>query len=173
MIKNLVRNLFEHGRIVTTKEKAKEARPFAERMITLAKKKDLHHYRLVADRLRLSQKFRPAPPPEPEKKEEEEEDQKKAKEKEPKEPAPEAPKRRWDIRLLDKLFNEIAPRFQDRPGGYTRIVTLSTYRRGDGANRVLFELTVGAPTEDKKSRRARAREEKEKEKGKGGGRSEE
>ena len=42
---SLVRSLIEHGRIVTTLEKAKEAKPVAEKMITLAKKGQLHHRR--------------------------------------------------------------------------------------------------------------------------------
>jgi len=42
MFRNMVTSLFEHERIVTTKEKAKELRPIAEKMITLAKRGDLH-----------------------------------------------------------------------------------------------------------------------------------
>ena len=42
MFRNMVTSLFEHERIVTTAEKAKELRPIAEKMITLAKKNDLH-----------------------------------------------------------------------------------------------------------------------------------
>ena len=42
MFRNMVTSLFEHERIVTTKEKAKEIRPIAEKMITLAKRGDLH-----------------------------------------------------------------------------------------------------------------------------------
>ncbi len=45
MFRNMVTSLFEHERIVTTKEKAKELRPIAEKMITLAKKGDLHSRR--------------------------------------------------------------------------------------------------------------------------------
>ena len=42
MFRNMVTSLFEHERIVTTSEKAKELRPIAEKMITLAKRGDLH-----------------------------------------------------------------------------------------------------------------------------------
>ena len=47
--------------------------------------------------------------------------------------------------IVKKLFNEIAPRYADRPGGYTRILRLSERRVNDGAERVIFEL-VGAET---------------------------
>src|SRR5215472_7059041 len=52
LMRNLARALFEHGRIVTTLEKAKEARPFVEKLITLAKKGNLHARRLALARLR-------------------------------------------------------------------------------------------------------------------------
>jgi large subunit ribosomal protein L17 len=52
LMRNLARALFEHGRIITTLEKAKEARPFVEKLITLAKKGTLHARRLALARLR-------------------------------------------------------------------------------------------------------------------------
>ncbi|WP_136810599.1 50S ribosomal protein L17 [Desulfosediminicola flagellatus] len=52
MFRNMVTSLFEHERIVTTKEKAKELRPIAEKMITLAKKGDLHARRQAASYIR-------------------------------------------------------------------------------------------------------------------------
>ena len=45
-------SLFEHGRIVTTEAKAKELRPFAEKLITLARRGDLHARRLVERRIK-------------------------------------------------------------------------------------------------------------------------
>ncbi len=51
MLRNMVCSLFEHGRIVTTPAKAKEARPLAEKMITLAKKGTLHHRRIALSKL--------------------------------------------------------------------------------------------------------------------------
>lgn len=138
MIKNLVRSLFEHERIVTTVEKAKEARPFAERLITLAKENNLHNYRLVSDRLRCVQKFDPAPAPVIDPDDEDNEGV----------VVHEPPERRWDIRVVKKLFDEIGPRFKQRPGGYTRILRLAEHRRGDGASRVIFELVeADSPTE--------------------------
>src|SRR6516164_5322609 len=51
LLRNLTRALFEHGRIITTVAKAKEARPFVEKLITLAKKGTLHARRLAVARL--------------------------------------------------------------------------------------------------------------------------
>ena len=133
MIRNMVRSLFEHERIVTTREKAKEAQPFAEKIITLAKEKNLHNVRLVSDRLRCVQRFQPAPAPVIEEPDDFEDEKPVVELREP-------PTRRWDVRIVEKLFNEIGPRFKDRPGGYTRILTKTQFRRGDGASRVIFEL---------------------------------
>ena len=88
--------LFGHERIETTTAKAKELRPFAERLITLGKRGDLHARRL-AGRLIA------------------------------------------DRQVLGKLFDDIGPRFTDRPGGYTRILKLVN-RRGDAAEMALIEL---------------------------------
>lgn len=104
MLRNMVCSLFEHGRIVTTPAKAKEARPIAEKMITLAKKGTLHHRRIALSRL----------------------DNK---------------------NIVASLFNEIAPRYADRPGGYTRILHLAKHRIGDGAPQVIFELVESEMTE--------------------------
>ncbi len=52
MFRNMVTSLFEHERIVTTTEKAKELRPIAEKMITLAKKGDLHSRRQALSYIR-------------------------------------------------------------------------------------------------------------------------
>lgn len=94
--KNLLRELFEHGRIKTTLAKAQFVRPQAERMITLAKRAQakldaggdnaviVHAQRLVAGRLNN------------------------------------------DRDLTKKLFTDIAPRFAGRSGGYTRILKLGT-----------------------------------------------
>ena len=52
MLNNMASSLFEHGRIVTTEDKAKELRPFAEKLITLARRGDLHARRLVERRIK-------------------------------------------------------------------------------------------------------------------------
>jgi large subunit ribosomal protein L17 len=61
MLKNMASSLFEHGRVVTTEAKAKELRPFAEKLITLARRGDLHSRRLASekihDRVTLSKLF--------------------------------------------------------------------------------------------------------------------
>jgi large subunit ribosomal protein L17 len=95
--RNLVSSLFHHGRITTTLEKAKEYRPMAEKMITLAKERNLHNVRRAVSLLQ-------------------------------------------DKTAVKKLFEEIAPKYLDRPGGYTRILRLSKNRLGDNAARAIFEL---------------------------------
>ena len=96
-MRNLTRALIEHGRIITTVEKAKEARKFVEKLITLAKRGTLHARRLVLARLH-------------------------------------------DKDSVSKLFKEIAPRFTDRPGGYTRVIKRHERRLGDGGKTAFLEL---------------------------------
>jgi large subunit ribosomal protein L17 len=95
-LRNLAASLFLHERIETTTAKAKELRPFAERLITLARRGDVHARRLAARKLH-------------------------------------------DRQVLGKLFEDIAPRFSERPGGYTRILKLGN-RKGDAAEMSLIEL---------------------------------
>ncbi len=101
--RNLIKQLFEHERIRTTKAKAQAMRGQAERLITLAKRGNeageagaVHARRLAAARL-------------------------------------------GDAESVKKLFDDIAPRYEDRPGGYTRMMKLGP-RRGDAAEMVLLEL---------------------------------
>ncbi len=96
LLRNMVTSLFRHGRIETTTAKAKELRPYAERLITLAKRGDLHSRRLAAQKIA-------------------------------------------DREVLGALFEEIAPRYTERPGGYTRILKLGN-RKGDAAEMSLIEL---------------------------------
>ena len=95
-LRNMATSLFRHGRIETTTAKAKELRPFAERLITLARRGDLHARRLAAQKIQ-------------------------------------------DRTVLGNLFDEIAPRYAERPGGYTRILKLGN-RKGDAAEMSLIEL---------------------------------
>jgi large subunit ribosomal protein L17 len=95
-LRNLATSLFRHERIETTTAKAKELRPYAERLITLARKGDLHARRLAGRKIQ-------------------------------------------DRVVLGKLFDEIAPRYAERPGGYTRILKLGN-RKGDAAEMSLIEL---------------------------------
>ncbi len=96
MFRNQLTALFTHERIVTTLAKAKELRPLAERMVTLAGTGTLPARRKVLTMVS-------------------------------------------DKDIVRRLFNEIAPRFTDRPGGYTRIMRLGR-RRGDGAELAIIEF---------------------------------
>jgi large subunit ribosomal protein L17 len=96
LYRNLVTALFKHERIQTTVPKAKEARQVAEKLITFAKKGDLHSRRLAARKVN--------------------------------EPA-----------VLQKLFEEIGPRYAERQGGYTRIMRMGP-RKGDNAELAILEL---------------------------------
>jgi large subunit ribosomal protein L17 len=93
---NLAGALIEHGRIKTTVTKAKAVKPFAEQMITLGRRGDLHARRQATAFLRSRD-------------------------------------------VVHHLFAEVAPRFKDRPGGYTRIVKLGP-RQGDSAEMAYIEL---------------------------------
>jgi large subunit ribosomal protein L17 len=96
MLANLATALFEHGRITTTQTKAKRLRPLAERLITFAKRGDLHARRHVARTIRSKG-------------------------------------------VVHTLFAEIGPRYEARPGGYTRITKLGP-RKGDAAPMAVIEL---------------------------------
>ena len=96
VLRNMATSLFRHGRIETTTAKAKELRPFAEKLVTLAKRGDLHSRRLAARKIA-------------------------------------------DREVLGQLFDQIGPRYMERPGGYTRVLKVG-YRRGDAAEMSLIEL---------------------------------
>jgi large subunit ribosomal protein L17 len=96
MMANLAASLFAAEGIVTTEAKAKALRPYAEKLITKAKKGGLHRYRDALSTMR-------------------------------------------DEDMCHKLFNEIAPRYTERNGGYTRILKLGP-RQGDNAPMARIEL---------------------------------
>lgn len=96
MLANMVSSLFEHGEVKTTLVKAKEARRFADKLITLGKKGDLHRRRLAVSKLR-------------------------------------------DKDAVKKLFDELAPQYAQRNGGYTRIIKLGR-RLGDAAEMCILQL---------------------------------
>ena len=126
MLRNQATALIRHERIETTVPKAKELRPFVERIISIAKRglaandaagKGLHARRLVLRDLQ-------------------------------------------DREVVAKLFDTIAPRFEARPGGYTRILHMAP-RPGDNAPMALMQLVersapeaVEAAPEDKKAKKA-------------------
>jgi large subunit ribosomal protein L17 len=113
LYRNLTMALIRHERIITTVEKAKAVRPFAEKLITLAKEGTLHARRLVAARLG------------------------------PMADAEVKPGRGDDAdhrTVLQKLFADIGPRFADRPGGYTRVLKRHERRLGDAGRTAFLEL---------------------------------
>jgi large subunit ribosomal protein L17 len=96
ILRNLAADIIQNGKIKTTETRAKEVKPFVERMITIAKQGDLAAKRTVLSELN-------------------------------------------DEAAMHKLFEEIAPQYKDRPGGYTRIIKIGP-RRGDAALIVQIEL---------------------------------
>lgn len=111
MRRNMVASLFEHETISTTLPKAKEVRGFAEKLITLGKKGTLASRRRAIALLNNRPIYK-------------DEDGKNVK----------------VGTVIGKLFSEIAPRYLDRPGGYTRIIKLSKRRLGDNGQLVLLQL---------------------------------
>ena len=108
LMRNLSIALIEHGRIVTTVAKAKELRPWIEKLVTLAKEGTLHARRLALARLP-------------------------------------------DRDTVAKLFDEIAPRFKDRPGGYTRVIKRHQRRLGDGGKTAFLELLKEGETKARRT----------------------
>ena len=97
LYRSLTARLIEHEQIYTTLAKAKAVRPFAERLISLGRTKNLHNYRRALAIL-------------------------------------------GDEDAVKKLFDEVGPRYADRPGGYTRVVRLGERRLGDAGEKALIEL---------------------------------
>jgi large subunit ribosomal protein L17 len=96
ILANLTAQLIEYERVTTTHAKARDLRPYAEKIITRARRGDLHSRRLVLAKI-------------------------------------------GDNNAVTKLFDEVAPRYAERPGGYTRITKLGK-RRGDGSEMAIIEL---------------------------------
>jgi large subunit ribosomal protein L17 len=133
LLRNQATALLRHERIETTMPKAKELRPFVERLITIAKRgvaagdgngKALHARRLVLAEIQ-------------------------------------------DRDVVGKLFETLAPRFAERPGGYTRILRVG-FRRGDAAEVAQVEL-VGSEYNPKAAEEEAAKKEAAKPKAKGVG----
>ena len=97
LLKNLSRDLIEHERIKTSQAKAKAVKPEVEKLVTLAKRDDLHARRQALAALGQ------------------------------------------DKYIVHKLFEEVAPRYAERPGGYTRIVKLGP-RASDATEMVFLEF---------------------------------
>ena len=140
LFRSLSMALIRHERIITTVEKAKEVRPFVERLITLAKKAALTddkikalHYRRRALAILGPHARAEVHPPE--------------KDDDPKQ----------DLRkVLKKLFDDIGPRFTERPGGYTRVIKRPQRRLGDGGKTAFLELLKAGETRPTRAKAAPA-----------------
>ena len=121
LLKGLVRALFVNDKIMTTETRAKEVRPIAEQLITTAKRNDIHSRRMVRRFIDSNiAEFRANPES--------------------------GKNERNPHYVIPRLFEEIAPRYKNRPGGYTRITKVGA-RRGDGAPMVILELVEGEAIE--------------------------
>lgn len=96
ILSNLAASLISEEKITTTHNRARSVRPVVEKLISRARRGDLHSRRIVLKTIP-------------------------------------------DTEVVTKLFDEVAPRYNRRPGGYTRIVKLGP-RRGDGAEMAVIEL---------------------------------
>ena len=114
MLNNMATSLFEHGAVNTTSAKAKELRGMAERLITFAKRGDLHARRQVLRRIRNQV-------------------------------------------VVSKLFDEIGPGYENRAGGYTRVLKLGP-RRGDSVEMCRIEL-VGEELRSEYAEQSSSRDE--------------
>jgi large subunit ribosomal protein L17 len=110
MFRNMVTSLLQHERIYTTLPKAKELRRWADWMVTLGKRGDLHARRQALAIIREKQ-------------------------------------------VVYKVFDELGPRYQNRNGGYSRIVKVG-YRRGDAAPMCILELVKESQPTPKKIKQA-------------------
>ena len=105
MTRNMAVSLIEHERIVTTVQKAKNVKPFVEKLVTLSKDGSMHNRRRAFAKVR-------------------------------------------DKEAVQKLFDVLGPRFQDRPGGYCRVLKLSKPRLGDAGERAILEFVERTPEEE-------------------------
>lgn len=118
MMSNMASSLIEHRQIQTTVARAKVLVPIVSRLITFAKKGDVHARRMAA--LTIKNKT-----------------------------------------ILSKLFNDIAPEFENKNGGYARIIR-NGFRKGDGASMAVVELLIEKKTEEKAAKKDKADKTKEK-----------
>jgi large subunit ribosomal protein L17 len=110
MLRDLVSDLIINDRIITTKARAKEVQKLADKLVTLGKRGDLHARRQAAKVLRNELAT-----------------------------VAETEEEIIVESVLQKLFNEVAPRFETRNGGYTRVLKTEP-RRGDGAPMAVLEF---------------------------------
>jgi len=127
LLKNLAREVFEHGNVITTKTKAKVVKPFVESIITKGKKaynysKEIEEKRedssvqeIVAKNVSIRRQIN---------------------------------RNFGDRKLVKKICDDIAPKYIDRNGGYTRILNIGT-RRGDAAELVILQLVDESVSKNK------------------------
>jgi large subunit ribosomal protein L17 len=112
LMMNMAGALIRHGRIKTTLPKAKELRPYVEKLVTKAQTDTLHSRRVVMRKLHMADKA--------------------------------SSRDAGELPIVKKLFDEVAPRFAGRPGGYTRIIKLGS-RPGDAAPMAFIEFVDYEP----------------------------
>ena len=96
MLRNLTTDVLRYGSVQTTEARAKEARRFVDRMVTLGKRGTLHARRQALAFI-------------------------------------------YDPKVVQRLFDDLAPQYANRPGGYTRVLKLGQ-RKGDGSRMAKLEL---------------------------------
>jgi len=141
MFRNMAVALFTHGQITTTVPKAKAVKPFVEKLITAAKKGDLASRRRVIAALGGDKYMIKS------------------------EDAEGVERNRYGEitkapRIVKHLFDEIAPKYADRNGGYTRVIRLGKHRIGDASDLCVLQLVTGEETgpqlAGKRTRRAKS-----------------
>jgi len=152
MMRNLAASLFEHGQVVTTLPKAKAVQPMVEKIVTKAKRGDLHARRRVIamlgrDRHAFDWRYLAKNADEAEK-DRHQQMSESAEQYFDLPPADQTERNRFgeirkSPRLVRHIFENVAPRFAERQGGYTRIIKLGRHRIGDAAELVLIQF-VGA-----------------------------
>jgi large subunit ribosomal protein L17 len=138
MMRNLAAGLFEHGQIETTMPKAKLVQGFAEKLITLAKTPSLHTRRLLEKKINDRNLFAWTDDPQVP-------DERKSDAFFEVPDSDDIKRNRYgDLqkspRLVEHLLKKVAPLFEGRDGGYTRIIKLDKHRLGDGTDLVLLQL---------------------------------
>ncbi len=118
-LRNIAAGLFEHGQVTTTIPRAKAVQPFVERIVTLAKRGDIHARRLITSKLGHDRIMA------------DDEDK--------------LTRNRYGElkkgpKLVKHIVDDVAPRFKDRAGGYTRIVKLGVRRLGDGGELCVIQF---------------------------------
>ncbi len=138
MLRNLAAGLFEHGQIETTLQKAKAVQPFVEKMITLAKRKTLATRRQLTSK--INDRRIHAWVADPNTKAEQKSN--------PWFELPDAESIEFNRygelrkapRLIQHVITKVAPMYEGRPGGYTRIVKTGRHRLGDASDIVILQL---------------------------------